>query len=37
VLHGVHGALVAALHKGATRQQYEKVLDPLVLRALGAD
>jgi AcrR family transcriptional regulator len=36
VLHGVHGALVAALHNNATRKQYEKVLDPLVLRALGA-
>ena len=36
VLHGMHGALVAALHSNASRKQYEKLIDPLVLRALGA-
>jgi AcrR family transcriptional regulator len=37
VLHGVHGALVHALHDGATTARAVKAVDDLVLRAVGAN
>jgi AcrR family transcriptional regulator len=36
VLHGVHGALVHALHDGTSRARFTKAIDQIVLRALGA-
>ena len=34
LLHGVHGALVHALHRGLSRARFAKTVDTLVLRAL---
>jgi hypothetical protein len=36
LLHGVHGALVEALHGGLNRARYEKLVGDLVLRAVRA-
>lgn len=35
VLHGMHGALIEALHGGIDRKRFEKTVDELVLRCVG--